>query len=132
MIARNLDCNRILEKGISNTLLVKRVLFFRRQLVFYQSKESARLERTFQMATLERLKQVVATPEQIEQARKAEKYGKVEELVATYGLLRGINSPIVAHEANATTSISGNSSCTSPSSPAMLLFPHALGTHPKI
>ena len=45
------------------------------------------------MATLERLKQVVATPEQIEQARKAEKYGKVEELVATYGLLRGINSP---------------------------------------
>ena len=45
------------------------------------------------MATLERLKQVVATREQIEQARKAEKYGKVEELVATYGLLRGISSP---------------------------------------
>src|SRR5271157_4007672 len=44
------------------------------------------------MATLERLKQILATPEQIEQARKAEKYGKVEELVATYGLLRGISS----------------------------------------
>ena len=44
------------------------------------------------MSTLERLKQIVATPEQIEQARKAEKYRKVEELVATYGLLRGIGS----------------------------------------